>query len=80
VRPHEILEELDRLGVTVWWQQLRAHQDPDTTLQTSRPVSPELRAAIDEHAGALLKIMRWEPSKQAAGIRMRKPEDGGGGS
>lgn len=78
--PREILEELDRLGVTVWWQQLGADQDEGTTLQTSRPVPPDLRAAIDEHTGALLKIMHWEPSKQAAGIRIRKPRTSEEGS
>jgi hypothetical protein len=78
---HEVLAELDRLGVTVWWQQISAHQDAGTTIQTSRPVPPELRAAIDEHTETLLKIMERRTG-QAPGIYHRppKPRPAAGGS
>jgi hypothetical protein len=70
--PQEVLAELDRLGVTVWWQQISADQDPETTLQTNRPVPPELRAALDEHTDTLLKLMEQRPG-QAPGIYHRPP-------
>jgi hypothetical protein len=77
---HEVLAELDQLGITVWWQQISAGQDPGTTLQTSRPVPPELRAAIDENTETLLKIMERKTG-QAPGIYHRPPKqrpvDGG---
>jgi hypothetical protein len=78
---HEVLAELDRLGVTLWWQQTSAAQDPGTALRTARPVPPELRAAIDEHTETLLKSMERRPG-QAPGSYHRppKPPPGVGGS
>jgi hypothetical protein len=71
--PHEVLAELDRLGVTVWWQQISADLEEGTTLQTTRPVSPELRAALDEHTDTLLKLMERR-SGEAPGIYYRPPK------
>ena len=70
--PHEVLAELDRLGVTVWWQQISADQDPGTTLQTNQPVPPELRAALHEHTDTLLKLMEQRPGR-VPGLYYRPP-------
>jgi hypothetical protein len=70
----EVLAELDRLGVAAWWQQISAAQDQGTTIQTSRPVPPELRAAIDENTETLLKIMERRPGR-SPGIYHRPPRE-----
>lgn len=81
---HEVLAELDRLGVVLWWQDLGREPRLPTLRFDNRRVPPELAEQIRLHTEDLHKIMRWEPSKQAAGIRMRRPrstdtERGGGG-
>jgi hypothetical protein len=76
VNPREILAELDRLQITIWYQQLGPDQDTDAAIRfgtNHQRLYPELRRAIEEKTPELLKLARFEPSKQAAGIYYRKP-------
>lgn len=79
MRPQEVLEELDRLGITVWWQQIGADQDPGTRIRYPASTPPELAAAIEEHTDTLLKIMERR-SGQAPGIYHRPPKQRPGGA
>jgi len=76
----QVLEELDRLGITVWWQQIGADQDPGTKIRYPASTPPELAASIEEHTDTLLKIMERRTG-QAPGIYHRpprqRPADGG---
>lgn len=74
MKPQEILDELDRLQITIWYQQIGPDQDPFTLIRHPASVPPELASAIKEHTGTLLKISGFEPSRQAAGIFYRKPK------
>ncbi len=78
MEPREILEELDRLGITVWWQQISAHQDPATRIRYPASTPSELAAAIEEHTDTLLKIMERR-SGRAPGIYHRPPKERPGG-
>lgn len=71
---HEVLAELDRLQITIWYQQIGPDQDSGTTIRHPGSVPPDLAGAIKEHTGTLLKIGGFEPSRQAAGIFHRKPK------
>lgn len=80
MNPREILDELDRLGVVLWWQDLGNESSLPTLRFDSRKVPPELAEQIRLRTEELHKIVRWEPSKRAAGIRLRKPRPPGAGS
>jgi hypothetical protein len=76
VKPREVLEELDRLGVTVWWLQYGGDSlAPGTRIESIGQVSPELRAAIDEHTETLLQIMTRRPG-ESPGLYFRPPGAG----
>jgi hypothetical protein len=56
--PREVLAELDRGNIVVYWTQNGADSlVPGTRIETVGWVSPELRAAMDEHTEILLQIM-----------------------
>ena len=59
MNPQEILAELDRLGIRVWWSRVggqgRPFRAPKIRVPNNAP--PELREAIREHNDELLKIM-----------------------
>jgi hypothetical protein len=59
VNPREILAELDRLGIQVWWSEIggqgRYSRTPKIRVPDGAP--PELCEAIREHNDELLKIM-----------------------
>ena len=59
MNPQEILAELDRLGIRVWWSEIGAQgrysRTPKIRVPDSAP--PELCEAIREHNDELLKIM-----------------------
>lgn len=84
MKPQEILDELDRLDVVLWWQDLGRETRLPTLRFDADKVPPRLAEQIRLHTEELHKIVGWEPSKRAAGIRMRKPRptdtERGGGS
>jgi hypothetical protein len=78
--PREVLAELDRLGITIWWQQASpgpgAHLEPGTRIEPLSQVPRELRAAIDAHTETLLQVMSRRPG-QTPGSYYRPPGPGG---
>lgn len=81
MQPHEVLAELDRLGITVWWDESRVRSGYPTspTIRIEGTVPEELRVAIREHNDHLLKIMRTEVGERNVGIRHRRPHPPGTG-
>jgi hypothetical protein len=76
VNPHEILAELDRLQITISYQQLGIDQDPNASFRLGdgqERAYPELRRAIEEKTPELLKLARFELSERASGTYVRKP-------
>jgi hypothetical protein len=77
ISPREVLAALDRGNIIVYWMQNEADSlAPGTRIETVGWVSPELRAAIDEHAEMLLQIMTRRPG-ESPGLYYRPPGAGG---
>jgi hypothetical protein len=78
--PREVLAELDRLGITVWWQQASsgagADFEPGSRIEPLGAVPRELRAAIDAHTETLLQVMSRRPG-ETPGVYYRPPGPGG---
>ncbi len=75
--PREVLAELDRRNIMVYWMQDGADSlAPGTRIENVGCVSPELRAAIDEHTEMLLQIMTRRPG-ESPGLYYRPPGPGG---
>jgi hypothetical protein len=77
VTPNEVLRELDRLGITIFYQQLGPDQDPDMLHigNDGEHVYPELRRAIEERTPEILKLARFEPSRGAVAVYLRTPRE-----
>ncbi len=75
MNPQEILAQLDRLGIRVWWSKVGGQGRPSRTPEIRIPNSapPELREAIREHNDELLKIMDRRKGG-VPGIYYRDPE------
>lgn len=76
MNPREIIAELDRVQITIWYQQRGRDQDPDAAIRFGdghERIYPELRRAIEEKTPDLLKLASFEPSKSTPGIYFRKP-------
>jgi hypothetical protein len=77
ITPREVLAELDRANIIVYWTQNGVDSlAPGTRIETVGRVSPELRAAIDEHTEMLLQIMTRRPG-ESPGLYYRPPGPGG---
>jgi hypothetical protein len=75
--PREVLAELDRQNITVYWMQNGVDSlAPGTRIETVGWVSPELRSAIDEHTEMLLQIMTRRRG-EAPRLYYRPPGAGG---
>jgi hypothetical protein len=72
MKPQEILDELDRLKVTIWWQGLGRGPQPPVIRFDSRKVPPELAEQIRMNTAELHKIMRVERT-ETPGLRVRRP-------
>jgi hypothetical protein len=75
--PREVLAQLDRQNITVYWIQYGADSlAPGTRIEPMGQVSPELRAALDAHTETLLPIMTRRPG-EAPCLYYRPPGAGG---
>jgi hypothetical protein len=73
----EVLAELDRQNITVYWIQDGVDSlAPGTRIEPMGHVSPELRAALDAHTETLLQIMTRRPG-ETPGLYYRPPGTGG---
>jgi len=75
LNPREILAELDRLGIRVWWskvgEQQRHSRTPKIRVPNSAP--PELREAMRENNDELLRLMDRRKGS-VPGIYYRDPK------
>jgi hypothetical protein len=71
---HEVLVELDRLGISIFYRQ--PGSGPGTRIDVGvgrERVYPELRRAIEERTPELLQMGSFEPSRHTPGIYLRRP-------
>ena len=68
----EVLEELDRLGISIFYRQRATGARIDVGVGRER-VYPELLRAIEERTPELLKMARFEPSRHTPGTYLRRP-------
>ncbi len=70
----EVLEELDRLGISIFYR--RFAPGPRATLEVGlgrERAYPELLRALEERTPELLEIARFEASRHTRGVHLRRP-------
>jgi len=74
VSAREVLEELDRLAISIFYRSLGPGPDTRIDVGVGRErVYPELLRAIEERTPELLKMARFEPSRHTPGTYLRRP-------
>ena len=74
MKPQEILEELDRLGISIFHRPQGRGLGQTIYVGVGRErVYPELRRAIEERTPELLRMARFEPSRHTPGTYLRRP-------
>ena len=70
----EVLEELDRLAISIFYRSLGGGSGTRIDVGVGRErVYPELLRAIEERTPELLKMARFEPSRHTPGTYLRRP-------
>ena len=70
----EVLEELDRLAISIFYRSLGGGPGTRIDVGVGRErVYPELLRAIEERTPELLKMARFEPSRHTPGTYLRRP-------
>ena len=70
----EVLEELDRLAISIFYRSLGPSPDTRIDVGVGRErVYPELLRALEERTPELLKMARFEPSRHTPGTYLRRP-------
>ena len=70
----EVLEELDRLGISIFYRQ--PGHGPATRIDVGlgrERAYPELLRALKERTPELLRVARFEPSRHTPGTYVRRP-------
>jgi hypothetical protein len=74
VSAREVLEELDRLAISIFYRPLGDGAGAGISVGVGRErVYPELLGAIEERTPELLKIASFEPSRHTPGTYLRRP-------
>ncbi len=71
---HEVLAELDRLGISIFYRQ--SGSGPGTRIDVGVGLErayPELLRAIEERTPELLKQASFEASRHTPGVYVRRP-------
>jgi hypothetical protein len=74
VSAREVLEELDRLAISIFYRQIGP--GPDTRIDVGlgrERAYPELLRALEERTPELLRVARFEPSRHTPGTYLRRP-------
>ncbi len=72
----EVLAELDRLGISIFYRPLGPGQDPGAGISVGvgrERVYPELLRAIEERTPELLREASFEASRHSPGTYLRRP-------
>ena len=76
----EVLEELDRLAISIFYRPLGGGPGRGLDVGVGRERTyPELLRALEERTPELLKMARFEPSRHMLDTYLRRPEGGTGG-
>jgi hypothetical protein len=76
VSAREVLEGLDRLGISIFYRQFGPGPDPLTRLEVGlgrERARPELLHALEERTPELLSVESFEPSRHTPGTHVRRP-------
>jgi hypothetical protein len=74
MKPQEILDELDRLAISLFhWPQGRGLGQTISVGVGRDRAYPELLRAIEERTPELLRVARFEPSRHTRGTYVRRP-------
>ena len=77
MKPQEILEELDRLAISIFHRPQGRGLGQTISVGVGRERAyPELLCAIEEETPELLRLARFEPSRHTPATYVRRP--GGG--
>ena len=70
----EVLGELDRLGISIFYRPQGGGLDTRISVGVGRErVYPELRRAIEDRTPELLRMARFEASRHTPGTYVRRP-------
>ena len=70
----EVLEELDRLAISIFYRQIGPGPDTRIDIGLGRERAyPELLRALEERMPELLRVARFEPSRHTLGTYLRRP-------
>ena len=74
MKPQEILEELDRLGISIFHRPQGRGLGQTISVGVGRERAyPELLRAIEERTPELLRVARFEASRHTRGVYLRRP-------
>jgi hypothetical protein len=74
VSAREVLAELDRLAISIFYRPLGVGPGTRIDVGVGRERAyPELRRAIEERTPELLRVARFEPSRHTPGTYVRRP-------
>jgi hypothetical protein len=76
VSAREVLAELDRLAISIFYRSLGPGLDPGSGISVGvgrERVYPELGRAIEERTPELLRVARFEASRHTSGTYLRRP-------
>jgi hypothetical protein len=76
VSAREVLEELDRLAISIFYRPPGPGRGPESEIFVGlgrERVYPELLRALQQRTPELLKMARFEPSRHTPGTYLRRP-------
>ena len=74
MKPREILDELDRLAISIFHRPQGRGLGQTISVGVGRERAyPELRLAIEERTPELLRVASFEPSRHSPGTYVRRP-------
>ena len=74
MKPREILDELDRLAISIFHRPQGRGLDQTISVGVGgERVYPELLRAIEERAPELFRVASFEPSRHTPGTYVRRP-------
>ncbi|HLL39251.1 MAG TPA: hypothetical protein VK357_06225 [Rubrobacteraceae bacterium] len=77
MKPREILDELDRLAISIFHRPQGRGLGQTISVGVGRERAyPELLRAIEERAQELLRVASFEPSRHTPGTYVRRPGSG----